>query len=83
MPMPPRRRTTIRASYSSCTTCGRDERLPKARARFHRPCVRIIDDFTRLCPGRSENASYEMVVTYWEDGDLRPYPGLPQAVGGE
>ena len=46
----------------------REERLRKARAWFSSSFrVRMIDDFTRLCPvGSDENASYRMVVTYWE-----------------
>jgi hypothetical protein len=46
----------------------REERMRKARAWFSssfRP--RTLDDFTALCPaGSDENASYRMVVTYWE-----------------
>jgi hypothetical protein len=46
----------------------REERMRKARAWFtasFRP--RTLDEFTALCPpGSDENASYRMVVTYWE-----------------
>ena len=46
----------------------REERLRKARAWFSSSFrVRMMDDFTRLCPvGSDENASYRMVLTYWE-----------------
>ena len=46
----------------------REERLRKARAWFSSSFrVKMMDDFTRLCPvGSDENASYRMVVTYWE-----------------
>jgi hypothetical protein len=46
----------------------REERLRRARAWFSSSFrVKMMDDFTRLCPaGSEENASYRMVVTYWE-----------------
>lgn len=46
----------------------REERMRKARAWFSgsfRP--KTLDDFLALCPpGSDENASFRMVVTYWE-----------------
>lgn len=46
----------------------REERMRKARSWFSssfRP--KSLDDFTAICPpGSDENASYRMVVTYWE-----------------
>ena len=46
----------------------REERMRKARAWFagsFRP--KTLDDFAALCPpGSDENASYRMVVTYWD-----------------
>jgi hypothetical protein len=46
----------------------REQRLRKARAWFSSSFrVKMMDDFTRLCPvGSDENASYRMVLTYWE-----------------
>jgi hypothetical protein len=46
----------------------REDRLRKARAWFSSSFrVKTMDDFTRLCPaGSNENASYRMVLTYWE-----------------
>jgi hypothetical protein len=46
----------------------REERLRRARAWFSSSFrVKMMDDFIRLCPvGSEENASYRMVVTYWE-----------------
>jgi hypothetical protein len=46
----------------------REDRLREARRWFAASFkVRTFDDFTKLCPMGSEpNASYRMVVTYWE-----------------
>jgi hypothetical protein len=46
----------------------REDRLREARRWFSASFkVKTFDDFTKLCPMGSEpNASYRMVVTYWE-----------------
>src|SRR3954466_15895852 len=46
----------------------RGDRLGEARKRFHASFKpRTFEDFQALCPPGSEpNASYRMVVTYWE-----------------
>ncbi|MBZ5557320.1 MAG: hypothetical protein LAO77_08620 [Acidobacteriia bacterium] len=46
----------------------REDRLREARKWFAASFkVKTFDDFTKLCPVGSEpNASYRMVVTYWE-----------------
>jgi hypothetical protein len=46
----------------------REERMRKARAWFSKNFrASTLDEFQKLCPaGSEENASYRMVVSYWE-----------------